>query len=343
MTCMSKLSVECVCMRRGERMVSGWNDWLCCTGSMQLSYFQVSMQYIYIHTTIREYVCVCVCVREGGGEREKKKRREKTREIEAGIKSFWRQRLLSALAWLNGKHTSITATYTTHQTNNITIALRYITHCRYSKWNQAVACLAVLDILLALARYSRCGEGTMCRPQLTLPSDNTTVSTAALPFCCSSSTVFIFTQECMVPVFAAIRLVVQRMVPVFAKAGGTADGASICCRKGCSKAGGTANGASIYCSKSGCYSWQFLFLWQTAMAMDGFNICSNFTHLPVLSALPLILPASSFVIPAFPLLVPAPFPSSALLYGMTFPVLSHRNICLDSFKSNFKTFLLPKQ
>ena len=117
-----------------------------------------------------------------------------------------------------------------------------------------MACLAVLDILLALARYSRCGEGTMCRPQLTLPSDNTTVSTAALPFCCSSSTVFIFTQECMVPVFAAIRLVVQRMVPVFAKAGGTADGASICCRKGCSKAGGTANGASIYCSKSGCYS-----------------------------------------------------------------------------------------
>ena len=56
------------------------------------------------------------------------------------------------------------------------------------------------------------------------------------------------------PVFAAIRLVVQRMVPVFAKADGTADGASICCRKGCSKAGGTANGASIYCSKSGCYS-----------------------------------------------------------------------------------------
>ena len=212
-------------------------------------------------------------------EREKKKRREKTRETETGIKSFWRQRLLSALAWLNGKHTSITTTYTTHQTNNITIALCYIMHCRYSKWNQAVACLAVLDVLLALARYSRCGEGTMCRPQLTLPSDNTTVSTAALPFCCSSSTVFIFTQEWMVPVFAAvrlvvqrmvpvfaairlvvqqmvpvfaaIRLVVQRMVPVFAKVDGTADGASIYCSKGCSKAGGTANGASIYCSK-GC-------------------------------------------------------------------------------------------
>ena len=42
------------------------------------------------------------------------------------------------------------------------------------------------------------------------------------------------------------------MVPVFAKAGVPVfDGASICCRKGCSKAGGTANGASIYCSKAG--------------------------------------------------------------------------------------------
>ena len=56
--------------------------------------------YIYTHYYKRMCVCVCVCVRErgGGGEREKKKRREKAREIEAGIKSFWRQRLLSALA-----------------------------------------------------------------------------------------------------------------------------------------------------------------------------------------------------------------------------------------------------
>ena len=43
--------------------------WLCCTGSMQLSYSQVIMQYIY--TTVREYVCVCMW------EREKKKRRER--------------------------------------------------------------------------------------------------------------------------------------------------------------------------------------------------------------------------------------------------------------------------
>ena len=66
---------------------------------MQLSYSQVSMQYIYIHyydCCKRERVCVyvCVCVRE----REEEEEREKTREIEAGIKSFWRQRLLSALA-----------------------------------------------------------------------------------------------------------------------------------------------------------------------------------------------------------------------------------------------------
>ena len=43
------------------------------------------------------------------------------------------------------------------------------------------------------------------------------------------------------PVFAAVRLVVQRMVSVFAKAGGTMGGVSICC----SKADGTAGGASI--------------------------------------------------------------------------------------------------
>ena len=42
------------------------------------------------------------------------------------------------------------------------------------------------------------------------------------------------------------------MVPVFTKAGVPVfDGASICCRKGCSKAGGTVDGASICCSKAG--------------------------------------------------------------------------------------------
>ena len=42
-----------------------------------------------------------------------------------------------------------------------------------------MACLSVLDVLLALARYSRCGEGMMCRPQLMLPNDDTTVSISA--------------------------------------------------------------------------------------------------------------------------------------------------------------------
>ena len=44
----------------------------------------------------------------------------------------------------------------------------------------------------------------------------------------------------------------------------------------------------------------------------------NFTHPPVLSALLLILSVSSFFVPDFPLLVPAPFLSSAFLLGMTF-------------------------
>ena len=123
----------------------------------------------------------------------------------------------------------------------------------------------MLDVLLALARYSRCGEGTMCRPQLTLPSDDTTVSTAALPFCCSSSTVFIFTQEWMVPVFAAVRLVVQWMVPVFTKAGGTVDGASICC----SNASGTVDGASICCSKATRLMVQWMVPVFTAVSRQG--------------------------------------------------------------------------
>ena len=40
-------------------------------------------------------MCACVCERE----RRRRGEREKTREIEAGIKSLWRQRLLSALAF----------------------------------------------------------------------------------------------------------------------------------------------------------------------------------------------------------------------------------------------------
>ena len=51
----------------------------------------------------------------------------------------------------------------------------------------------------------------------------------------------------------------------------------------------------------------------------------NFTHPPVLSALLLILSASRFLAPDYPLLVPAPFLFSVNLRGMTFPFLSDRN------------------
>ena len=68
----------------------------------------------------------------------------------------------------------------------------------------------------------------------------------------------------------------------------------------------------------------------------------RFTHPPVLSALRLILSVSGFLIIDFPLLVPSSFLSSAPLHGTTFPSL-RQNPCLDSFKSNLKTCLFPKQ
>ncbi|KAK7479072.1 hypothetical protein BaRGS_00029664 [Batillaria attramentaria] len=45
---------------------------------------------------------------------------------------------------------------------------------RYTTWNRAVACLSVLDVLLSLARYSRCSDGVMCRPHLVLPDSEKT-------------------------------------------------------------------------------------------------------------------------------------------------------------------------
>ncbi|GAB1597711.1 DNA mismatch repair protein Msh6-like [Argonauta hians] len=39
----------------------------------------------------------------------------------------------------------------------------------YKMWDRAVQCVAVLDVLLCLAEYSRCGEGAICRPQVVLP------------------------------------------------------------------------------------------------------------------------------------------------------------------------------
>ena len=65
----------------------------------------------------------------------------------------------------------------------------------------------------------------------------------------------------------------------------------------------------------------------------------NFTHPPVLFALFLILSASRFFVPDFPLLVPAPFLSSAFLLGITFPSYPTETL-LDSSQSNLKTFFL---
>ena len=37
-------------------------------------------------------------------------------------------------------------------------------------------CLAVVDVMITLANYSRCGDGVMCRPQIVAPSTDTRVS-----------------------------------------------------------------------------------------------------------------------------------------------------------------------
>ncbi|XP_021574472.1 DNA mismatch repair protein Msh6 isoform X1 [Carlito syrichta] len=41
----------------------------------------------------------------------------------------------------------------------------------YKDWQTAVECIAVLDVLLCLANYSRGGDGPMCRPVILLPED----------------------------------------------------------------------------------------------------------------------------------------------------------------------------
>ncbi|XP_006880966.1 PREDICTED: DNA mismatch repair protein Msh6 isoform X2 [Elephantulus edwardii] len=43
----------------------------------------------------------------------------------------------------------------------------------YKDWQSAVECIAVLDVLLCLANYSRGGDGPMCRPVIMLPEDDT--------------------------------------------------------------------------------------------------------------------------------------------------------------------------
>ncbi|MBN3320183.1 MSH6 protein, partial [Atractosteus spatula] len=42
----------------------------------------------------------------------------------------------------------------------------------HKDWQTAVECMAVLDVLLCLARYSQGGDGPMCRPDVVLPEDS---------------------------------------------------------------------------------------------------------------------------------------------------------------------------
>ncbi|XP_077352530.1 DNA mismatch repair protein Msh6 [Festucalex cinctus] len=46
----------------------------------------------------------------------------------------------------------------------------------YSNWKIAVECMAVLDVLLALSRYSQGGDGPMTRPQVVLPDGDEQVA-----------------------------------------------------------------------------------------------------------------------------------------------------------------------
>ncbi|XP_044774794.1 DNA mismatch repair protein Msh6 isoform X1 [Neomonachus schauinslandi] len=43
----------------------------------------------------------------------------------------------------------------------------------YKDWQSAVECIAILDVLLCLANYSRGGDGPMCRPVILLPEEGT--------------------------------------------------------------------------------------------------------------------------------------------------------------------------
>ncbi|XP_004590719.2 DNA mismatch repair protein Msh6 isoform X1 [Ochotona princeps] len=43
----------------------------------------------------------------------------------------------------------------------------------YKNWHSAVECIAVLDVLVCLANYSRGGDGPMCRPVILLPGEDT--------------------------------------------------------------------------------------------------------------------------------------------------------------------------
>ncbi|XP_069105499.1 DNA mismatch repair protein Msh6-like [Argopecten irradians] len=42
---------------------------------------------------------------------------------------------------------------------------------RYKSWEVAIQCISVLDVLMSLASYSRCGDGVMCRPEVISPDE----------------------------------------------------------------------------------------------------------------------------------------------------------------------------
>jgi hypothetical protein len=42
----------------------------------------------------------------------------------------------------------------------------------YKMWDTVVQCLSVLDVMLALAQYSRCADGVVCRPEIVIPTDD---------------------------------------------------------------------------------------------------------------------------------------------------------------------------
>ena len=69
----------------------------------------------------------------------------------------------------------------------------------------------------------------------------------------------------------------------------------------------------------------------------------NFTHPPVLSALLLILYASRFLIPDFPLLVSVPSLSSAPLHGMTLRLPLRNKPSLDSFNHHHHHLSLNRE
>lgn len=45
----------------------------------------------------------------------------------------------------------------------------------YKQWDQAVQCLAVIDVLISLSNFSMAGEDVMCRPEFVEPTKDTKV------------------------------------------------------------------------------------------------------------------------------------------------------------------------